>query len=145
MIKSLIQIVSKSNINEIKIQIGEIKIYIKNKKNNFKKNKYHTINKSFFKDHQKENNKKSEVKHKNLVTIRSPIIGTFYRKPHPNKEPFVEVGDIIKIGMKICIIEAMKLFNNVESEVNGKLLKIFVEDATPVDYDQPLFLLETDY
>ncbi|WP_185873399.1 acetyl-CoA carboxylase biotin carboxyl carrier protein [Blattabacterium cuenoti] len=138
-IKSLIQIVSKSNINEIKIQIGETKIYIKNEdKNNIKKN-----NKSFSINNEK-NYKDKKLKHKNLITIKSPMIGTFYRKPNPNKDPFVKIGDTIKVGMIICIIEAMKLFNNVESEVNGKLLKIFVENATPVDYDQPLFLLETD-
>ncbi len=76
------------------------------------------------------------------VTIKAPIIGTFYRRPSPDKPPFVEVGDVIKEGDVVCIIEAMKLFNEIESEVSGKIVKILVEDATPVEFDQPLFLVE---
>jgi len=75
-------------------------------------------------------------------TIKSPMVGTFYRSPSPDKEPFVKVGDIIHKGDHICIIEAMKLFNEIESEVNGKVMKVLVEDAKPVEYGQPLFLVE---
>jgi acetyl-CoA carboxylase biotin carboxyl carrier protein len=78
----------------------------------------------------------------NLVTIKSPMIGTFYRKPGPGKPNFVEEGDEVKPGKAVCIIEAMKLFNEIESEVSGKVVKILVEDSTPVEYDQPLFLVE---
>ena len=78
----------------------------------------------------------------NLITIKSPMIGTFYRKSSPDKPNFVEVGDEISTGKVVCIIEAMKLFNEIESEVSGKVVKILVEDASPVEYDQPLFLVE---
>ena len=78
----------------------------------------------------------------NLTTIKSPMIGTFYRKPGPGKPNFVEEGDEVKPGKAVCIIEAMKLFNEIESEVSGKVVKILVEDSTPVEYDQPLFLVE---
>lgn len=78
----------------------------------------------------------------NLITIKSPMIGTFYRKPGPGKPNFVEEGDEVKPGKAVCIIEAMKLFNEIESEVSGKVVKILVEDSTPVEYDQPLFLVE---
>lgn len=78
----------------------------------------------------------------NLVTIKSPMIGTFYRSSAPGKPMFVEVGDEVAPGKVVCIIEAMKLFNEIESEVKGRIVKILVEDASPVEYDQPLFLVE---
>jgi len=76
------------------------------------------------------------------VTIKSPMIGTFYRSPGPDKPLFVNVGDEITPGKTVCIIEAMKLFNEIESEVKGKIVKVLVNDATPVEYDQPLFLVD---
>lgn len=76
------------------------------------------------------------------VTIKSPIIGTFYRKPSPDKPTFVEVGDTIGQGDVLCVIEAMKLFNDIESEISGKIVKILVEDSSPVEFDQPLFLVD---
>tara|TARA_B100001250_G_scaffold360390_1_gene337828 strand:- start:140 stop:613 length:474 start_codon:yes stop_codon:yes gene_type:complete len=78
----------------------------------------------------------------NLITIKSPIIGTFYRKPSPDKPSFVEVGDVISEGSVLCVIEAMKLFNDIESEVSGKIVKILVDDTSPVEFDQPLFLVD---
>lgn len=78
----------------------------------------------------------------NLITIKSPMIGTFYRKSSPDKPTFVEVGTEIKPGKVLCIIEAMKLFNEIESEVSGKIVKVLVDDSSPVEYDQPLFLVE---
>ena len=78
----------------------------------------------------------------NLLTIKSPMIGTFYRRPSPDKPLLAEVGDDVSPGKVVCIIEAMKLFNEIESEVSGKIVKILVEDASPVEYDQPLFLVE---
>lgn len=78
----------------------------------------------------------------NLITIKSPMIGTFYRSPGPDKANFVEVGDEVSTGKVVCIIEAMKLFNEIESEVSGKIVKVLVENATPVEFDQPLFLVE---
>jgi acetyl-CoA carboxylase biotin carboxyl carrier protein len=74
--------------------------------------------------------------------IKSPMVGTFYRSSGPDKGPFVKVGDSIEVGSKVCIIEAMKLFNEIESELKGKIVKVLVEDATPVEYDQPLFLID---
>ncbi|WP_394748141.1 acetyl-CoA carboxylase biotin carboxyl carrier protein [Spongiimicrobium salis] len=76
------------------------------------------------------------------ITIKSPIIGTFYRKPSPDKPAFVEVGDSINTGDVLCVIEAMKLFNDIESEVSGKIVKVLVEDSSPVEFDQPLFLVD---
>lgn len=78
----------------------------------------------------------------NLITIKSTMIGTFYRSTGPDKDPFVNVGSIIQKGDKLCIIEAMKLFNEIESEVSGKIVKTLVDDASPVEFDQPLFLVE---
>jgi acetyl-CoA carboxylase biotin carboxyl carrier protein len=78
----------------------------------------------------------------NLITIKSPIIGTFYRKPSPDKSNFVENGDLISEGDVLCVIEAMKLFNEIESEFSGKIVKILVDDASPVEFDQPLFLVD---
>jgi len=77
-----------------------------------------------------------------FVTIKSPIIGTFYRKASPDKPVFVEVGKTIKEGDVLCVIEAMKLFNEIESEISGKIVKILVDDSSPVEYDQPLFLVD---
>ncbi|WP_185872845.1 acetyl-CoA carboxylase biotin carboxyl carrier protein [Blattabacterium cuenoti] len=136
-IKSLIKVVYQYRIDEIKIQIGETTIYIKNKisqlveKNN-NKEQYYSVS-----DSEEQFNEQN-----GYFTIRSPMIGTFYRRSNPNQDPFVKKGDNIKIGTKICIIEAMKLFNDIESEVSGKIVKIFVEDSTPVDYNQPLFLIK---
>ena len=76
------------------------------------------------------------------VTIKSPIIGTFYRKPSPDKPNFAEVGTEVKVGDTVCIIEAMKLFNEIESEVSGKIVKVLVDDSSPVEFDQPLFLVD---
>ncbi|RYY38272.1 MAG: acetyl-CoA carboxylase biotin carboxyl carrier protein [Chitinophagaceae bacterium] len=78
----------------------------------------------------------------NTITIKSPMIGTFYRRPSPDKPDFINVGDEVAVGKVVCIIEAMKLFNEIESEVKGRIVKVLVEDASPVEYDQPLFLVE---
>lgn len=85
---------------------------------------------------------KSADEDSKYITVKSPIIGTFYRKPSPDKDAFVEVGDSIKTGDVLCVIEAMKLFNEIESEVSGKIVKVLVDDASPVEFDQPLFLVD---
>lgn len=85
---------------------------------------------------------KAEQVASNLITIKSPMIGTFYRASSPETPEFVKVGDEIKPGKTVCIIEAMKLFNEIEAEVSGRIVKILVENATPVEFDQPLFLVE---
>jgi acetyl-CoA carboxylase biotin carboxyl carrier protein len=89
-----------------------------------------------------EKPKTAEAPASNLITIKSPMIGTFYRKASPDKPNLVEVGAEVTPGKVVCIIEAMKLFNEIESEVKGKIVKVLVEDASPVEYDQPLFLVE---
>lgn len=78
----------------------------------------------------------------NYTEIRSPIVGTFYRSSSPEKPPYIKVGDIVEVGQVVCIVEAMKLFNEIESEISGKIVKVMVEDAQPVEYDQVLFLVE---
>lgn len=89
-----------------------------------------------------EKSKAAESGTENLLTIKSPMIGTFYRSAAPGKPFFVEVGDEVQAGSVVCIIEAMKLFNEIESELKGRLVKVLVEDASPVEFDQPLFLVE---
>ena len=86
--------------------------------------------------------KAAEAPAGNTVTIKSPMIGTFYRSASPDKPSFVNVGDDVEPGKVVCIIEAMKLFNEIESEIKGRIIKVLVEDASPVEYDQPLFLVE---
>ncbi len=83
-----------------------------------------------------------EASNDNLITIKSPMIGTFFRAAGPGKPTFVNVGDEIKVGQVICIVEAMKLFNEIESEVSGRIVKVLADDTSPVEYDQPLFLVE---
>lgn len=86
--------------------------------------------------------KAAPVVNDKLITIKSPMVGTFYRTPNPDSPEFVKVGDTIAPGNPVCIIEAMKLFNEIESEVSGKVVEILVENSTPVEYDQPLFLVD---
>jgi acetyl-CoA carboxylase biotin carboxyl carrier protein len=85
---------------------------------------------------------KTEAKNDNYITIKSPMIGTFYRQAGPGKPVFANVDDVVTPGKVVCIIEAMKLFNEIESEVKGRIVKILVDDASPVEYDQPLFLVD---
>lgn len=91
---------------------------------------------------QEEKNEVKDSSSKNLVTIKSPMIGTFYRSANPENPAFVNVGDEVQAGQPVCIIEAMKLFNEIESDISGRIVKILVENASPVEYDQPLFLVE---
>ena len=79
----------------------------------------------------------------NIVAFKSPMIGTFYRRPSPDKEPYIKVGEPIEPGKVVCVIEAMKLFNDIECDISGKIVKILVDDASPVEYDQDLFLVDT--
>lgn len=86
--------------------------------------------------------KESTQKESNFITVKASMIGTFYRSSSPESSPFVNVGDTIKAGDTICIIEAMKLFNEIESEISGKIIKVLVDDTTPIEFDQPLFLVD---
>ena len=153
-IKNLIKFVSLSNISEVKLKLREFKITIKtdNKKSSTRvnssilsKNELLNITDENSIDQNQEESvvldeKKSNEKY---TTIKSPIIGTFYRKPSPEKDVFVDVGSQIKKGDTLCVIEAMKLFNEIESDVDGKIVKILVDDSSPVEFDQPLFLVDT--
>lgn len=152
-IKNLIKFVSLSNISEVKLKLREFKITIKtdNKKSSTRVNSsilskdelLSITDENSIDQNQEESvvldEKKSNEKY---TTIKSPIIGTFYRKPSPEKDVFVDVGSQIKKGDTLCVIEAMKLFNEIESEVSGTIVKVLVDDMSPVEYDQPLFLID---
>jgi acetyl-CoA carboxylase biotin carboxyl carrier protein len=152
-IQDLIKLINKSNIGELKIEQGDFKITIKQKEDKYisvaSASAPMQMMSAMPAQHQSveapaapTEKAAPSVKEENLVTIKSPMIGTFYRKPSPDKPLFVEVGDDVTVGKVVCIIEAMKLFNEIESEVSGKVVKILVEDSTPVEYDQPLFLVD---
>ena len=83
-----------------------------------------------------------EAETNNYIEVKSPIVGTFYRSASPEKPAYVKVGDVIEVGSVVCIVEAMKLFNEIESEISGKVVKVLLEDSSPVEYDQPLFLVD---
>ena len=150
-IQNLIKFVAKSGATEVKLEMGDIKITIK------------TTNESSSPEvtyiqqapvaqalpqaapaPQAATPAAQVVADENAkyITIKSPIIGTFYRKPSPDKPMFVEVGSTIQKGDVLCVIEAMKLFNEIESEVSGKIVKILVDDMSPVEFDQPLYLVD---
>ena len=151
-IQSLIKFVSKSGASEVKLEMKDIKITIKTGQDN---------NTTIIQQATPEYTQLAAPAQQAVqaapaapvatekadddskyITIKSPMIGTFYRKPSPDKPNFAEVGDNVSEGSVVCIIEAMKLFNEIESEVSGKIVKILVDDATPVEFDQPLFLVD---
>ncbi len=156
-IQNLIKFVAKSGVSEVKLETEDFKIVIKNTPDI----KVTTLPQAEIipavtpapavapapaqaapkETAQKESEKEDESKY---VTINAPIIGTFYRRPAPDKPPFVEVGDKVRPGDVVCLIEAMKLFNEIESEVSGTIVKVLVEDGTPVEYGQALFLVDPD-
>ena len=152
-IQQLIKFVSKTDVAEVNIENNNFKINIKgNSKSNSEPvtqiiQQAPTVTPTT-QPVQPEPVQKSvsssnmETNSDNYHTIKSPIIGTFYRKPSPDKDVFVNVGDAVGEGDVLCVIEAMKLFNEIESDVSGKIVKILVEDASPVEFDQPLFLIE---
>jgi len=154
-IQNLIKFVSKSGVEEVKIEREDFKITIKTKKNTPQQivveelpNKINIPSQGEVPASQEitqeknSNNEASKTEDTNHVIIKSPIIGTFYRKPSPDKPSFVEVGQNIVEGDVLCVIEAMKLFNEIESEVSGKIIKILVDDQNPVEFDQPLFIID---
>ncbi len=153
-IHELIKIVNKSNIGEISIEDKDGKVTIKQKEEQvvtvaaapqvYNVAPQQTQVASTPAQSAPAEAPKAEVVPvaSNTITIKSPMIGTFYRKSSPDKPPFVEVGTIIEPGKVICVIEAMKLFNEIESEIKGKIVKVLVDDTSPVEYDQPLFLVE---
>ncbi|MBV9961403.1 MAG: acetyl-CoA carboxylase biotin carboxyl carrier protein [Parafilimonas sp.] len=158
-IQELIKLVNKSNIGELSIEEKDFKISIKQKEDKepqiptyIQQPQYQpqpvlipsqpATQPQTFPQNPSSEQTAAGPKTDNLITIKSPMIGTFYKRPSPDKPNFVEPGDEIAPGKVVCIIEAMKLFNEIESEVTGKVVKILVEDASPVEYDQPLFLVE---
>lgn len=147
-IQDLVKLITKTNIGEISIEEKDFKITIKQKKEavqNFSAPQFQQPQQQLPPaTASKTENPKEEPTPKvdNLLTIKSPMIGTFYRQAGPGKPIFINVGDEVTTGSVVCIIEAMKLFNEIESEVAGKIVKVLVEDASPVEFDQPLFLVE---
>ena len=156
-IQNLIKFVAKSGAQEVKLEMKDVKITIKTGSTPVHIESgglvqqiqalptpaINSIPDSIAPSAQEEANKNEEriAEEDKLITIKSPIIGTFYRKSAPDKPSFVEVGDVIKEGGVLCVIEAMKLFNEIESEINGTIVKILVDDASPVEFDQPLFVI----
>ena len=147
-IQDLVKLITKTNIGEISIEEKDFKITIKQKREvvqNFSAASYQQPQLQLLPANAPKTEKAAEEeapKADNLITIKSPMIGTFYRQAGPGKPIFINVGDDVTTGTVVCIIEAMKLFNEIESEVIGKIVKVLVEDASPVEFDQPLFLVE---
>jgi len=154
-IQSLIKFVSKSGVNEVKLELEDFKITIKTG----------VVSDTTIISHQAPVAAIQQVPmaiapvaplvgtpvgetpsatddDSKFLTITSPIIGTFYRKPSPDKSNFIEIGDIVQVDSIVCVVEAMKLFNEIESEVSGKIIKVLVDDASPVEFGQPLFLVD---
>ncbi len=156
-IQELIKLINKSNIGEVTIEEKGFKITVKQKEEHVQQ-----VFSAGYPVQQSApsyappasvppaggtapangKSKAADVAADNLITIKSPMIGTFYRSSAPDKPSFVNVGDETEPGKVVCIIEAMKLFNEIESEVKGKIVKVLVEDASPVEFDQPLFLVD---
>lgn len=154
-IQELIKMINKSNIGELTIEQKDFKISIRQKEESVtqivQSSPMQTTALALPQVHSAAlpaANALPAEKHKpaepasNTITVKSPMIGTFYRKPSPDKPNFVDEGDIITPGKVICVIEAMKLFNEIEAEISGKIVKVLVDDASPVEFDQPLFIVE---
>ncbi len=167
-ITNLIKLISKTNLTEFKMKDGDLELTIRTDK--YVKHRREVISTQQpivqmppqqassqqvpapAAPVEKEETAKKEAEEKEaaekaedaskMLTIKSPIVGTFYRSSAPDKPPFVKVGDVIEVGDVVCIVEAMKLFNEIESEIAGKIVKVLIEDASPVEYDQPLFLVD---
>ena len=156
-IQELIKFVAKSGATEVDLEMGDVKICIKSPP----KGKIITDVNAVTSNNPlvslppvaspppvastpptEIDNKDDSVSNINHITIKSPIIGTFYRRPSPDKDPFINVGDSISVGSVVGIVEAMKLFNEIESEISGTIVKVLVDDMSPVEYDQPLFLVD---
>ena len=156
-IKELIKMINDSSIGEIKIEDKEFKISIRHQSYH-KKVSIASSAATFAapvtptpaaensapatKDGTSEKQEEDAPSDANLVTVKSPMIGTFYRASSPDKQPYLKVGDHINKDDVLCIIEAMKLFNEIESEVSGKIVKVLIENEAPVEYDQPLYLVD---
>ena len=147
-IKALVQWISKLGLKEFEYESSDIRIRIKNTTSSVNHQKEDPLTifdppVSVISDciPPKLTVQQEVLPDKKYLSIRSPMIGTFYERPAPDKDPFVKVGDRVEIGQSVCVIEAMKLFNEIESEVSGYIVKSLVENASPVEYDQVLFLV----
>ncbi len=169
-IQELIKLINKSNLTEFKMEDGEFKLSIRTKKYGRQRHlappqqilsvpaaPLQTVQQQPFvnapvspspntetvaSDNQNQQEATTNEDSSNYIEVKSPIVGTFYRAPSPDKPPYLKVGDTIEVGTVVCIVEAMKLFNEIESEVAGKVVKIMIEDASPVEYDQVLYLVD---
>jgi acetyl-CoA carboxylase biotin carboxyl carrier protein len=155
-IQNLIKFVAKSGASEVKLEMEDIKITIKTGSEDGKSETTYIQQIPAMGQPQMQMQPQTasappanpateapaDTADSKYITIKSPIIGTFYRKPSPDKPVFVEVGDTVNIGDVLCVIEAMKLFNEIESEVSGKIVKVLIDDSSPVEFDQPLFLVD---
>ena len=152
-IQNLIKFVSKSGVEEVKIEREKFKITIKTGAKNppqqiivegAKTNQIIEPQAKQEETVQSESQDENEVilENKNHIIVKAPMIGTFYRKPAPDKEVFTDVGKSVAEGDVLCVIEAMKLFNEIESEISGKIVNILVDDQSPVEFDQPLFIID---
>ena len=157
-IQNLIKFVAKTGVSEVSLEIGDVKITVKTGASEESKpltqissniappsiamveKPVLTPSTEFTSQPPTANKELDDNSDENLV--KSPIIGTFYRKPSPEKPNFVEVGDRVNVGDTLCVIEAMKLFNEIEAETSGTIVKILVDDSTPVEFDQPLFVID---
>lgn len=153
-IQNLIKFVAKSGASEVKLEMEDVKITIRTGEG--EKTEHTYIQQPAVMAQQPQvvaaaapvaaptptKEEASAAEDLKYITIKSPIIGTFYRKPSPDKPVFKEVGDSVSVGDVLCVIEAMKLFNEIESEVSGKIVKVLVDDSSPVEFDQPLFLVD---
>ena len=152
-IQNLIKFVAKSGASEVKLEMDDVKITIRTGSNGDKTQVQQLTLPMSVPQAQipqaraaveavEPTTAETSADDSQYITIKSPIIGTFYRRPSPDKPIFAEVGQSIAEGDVLCIIEAMKLFNEIESEISGKIVKILVDDASPVEFDQPLFLVD---
>lgn len=165
-IQELIKFVAKSGASEVALEIGEMKISIKTPPKKGKNSTETIVQQTppspinlvnsdpslvvqpiIQKAHDgalpsNDESPSPEDLNSKYITIKSPMIGTFYRQPSPDKDSFVSIGDEVSEGSVVCIIEAMKLFNEIESEISGKIIKVLVDDMSPIEYDQPLFLVD---
>ena len=153
-IQNLIKFVAKSGATEVKLEMDDFKVTIKTTETGNTETTYiqqvptapaiqaAPIAATPMADSTPVATEAKADENSKYITVKSPIIGTFYRKPSPDKAPFAEVGTVIKPGDVLCVIEAMKLFNEIESEVSGKIVKVLIDDASPVEFDQPLFLVD---
>ena len=157
-IKELIKLVSESELSEFKLKNGDFNITIRT--TDYNKNVTASSIPLLTQQHmpmvqevaaapavaangdQGSGNNSDAGENANLLEVKSPIVGTFYRSSSPDKDPYISIGDNIDVGSVVCIVEAMKLFNEIESEVKGKVVKVMVDDASPIEYDQVLFLVD---